>query len=263
MGVPNYNEFQAGKFAWFVTPIGNTITSTVLRSFGLRLNISVATNGDDIWPGTATTLPIPPDAGEQMQLQSTSASDAAAGIGVQTIHLHYLDNTGTPNTETVTMNGVTPVLTLATNIRFVQEIHTITAGSNLLAVGTITISTAGVPATVYTQIQPGTNQSLNTARMVPAGKTLLITDFNASSGAAAGGKSADIRLRVTSHEGSITPRIFHFADNFLGFSSGTDRKYSSPVLVPSLSIVKCTSYTTAGGSDVQASWEGFLINNPT
>lgn len=233
-----------------------------LRGFGFRSNISAAVNGDDIWLGVATTLPIPPDAGEQMQLQSSSASDSAAGTGARTVNVHYINAAGAMKDEIVTMNGVTPVLTVATNIRFVQEIHTVTAGSNLLAVGTITISTAAVPATVYTQIGPGTNQSLNTARMVPAGMVLLITAFNCSGGAAAGGKSADIRLRSTSHGRLSTPRLFHFLDNALIFNSTASKTYEKPLVIPSLAIVKCTSYASAGGADVQASWEGFLINNP-
>lgn len=238
-------------------------TIETLRGFGYRLSISTASAGDDVWPGTATTLPIPPDAGEQMQLVSTSASDAAAGTGAQTIVVHYLDASGNEKEELITMNGVTPVLTVATNIRFVQEMHVITAGSNLLAVGTITISAAGAPATVYTQIQPQTNQSLNTARMVPAGKLLIIEYFNASGGAAAGGKSADIRLRATSHGALLTPRLFHFIDNFLAFNSGTAREYEkTPIFVPAFGIVKCTAYATSGGADVQASWGGKLIPTP-
>lgn len=144
----------------------------------------------------------------------------------------------------------------------VQEMHVITAGSNLLAVGTITISTAGVPATVYTQIGPGTNQSLNTARMVPANKVLLITLFSCSGGAAAGGKSADIRLRSTNHNRLLTPRLFHFIDNALIFNSSAFRPYEKPIVVPSLAIVKCTAYTTVAGADVQASWEGYIIDTP-
>lgn len=244
----------------------NSITGkavTQLRAFGFRSSISAAVGGDDIWPGTAVILPIPPDAGEQMQVVSTSASDTAAGTGAQIVDLHYIDAAGAPKEETITMNGVTPVLTVATNIRFVQEMHVTAAGTNLLAVGTITISKAATPAQIYTQIQPQTNQSLTTARMVPAGKTLIIDSFNVSGGAAAGGKSADIRLRITAHHGVLMPGLFQFKDNYLAFNSGTSRRYDdNPLLAPSLAIVKCTAYATAGGADVQASWTGKLVDNP-
>lgn len=234
-----------------------------LTGFGFRLSISATINGDDMWPGISTTLPIPPDIGERMQIVSTSASDSVAGTGIRTIQIHYLDNIGNPQEETIATNGTTPVLTVATNIRFVQEIHAITTGSNLLAVGTITIASSTTPANIYTQIQPGTNQSLNTSRMVPNGKILLITQFNASGGAASGGRSADIRLRITSHHGTLTPRLFHFVDDVLVFNSGTHRIYDYPIILPSFGIVKCTSYTSVAGADVQASWQGILINTPT
>lgn len=235
----------------------------VLRGFGFRLGVTAVATGNDIWPGTAVILPIPPDVGEQMQVVSTSASDTAAGTGVRTLAIHYIDALGNQKEENITMNGVTPVGTVATNIRFVQELHTLTTGSNLLSVGTITISTFGAPASIYTQIQPQTNQSLNTARMVPAGMLLLITAFHASNGSSAGAQSMDIRLRSTNHVGLLTPRLFHFIDNFMSFNSSSDRNYTQPIIVPSLGIVKCTAYANGGGSDVQSSWEGVLLPNPT
>lgn len=248
----------------FINSISGGI-STILRGFGFRLNVSTAVNGDDIWPGVATTLPIPPDAGEQMSLKSTSIQDdnTPGGTGVRTLMIHYIDASGNSQTETIALNGTTQVNTISTNIRFVQEIHSITTGTNLLAVGTITIFSTATPANIYSQISPGINQSLNTSRMVPAGKILIITGYYASGGAAAGGKSADLRLRATSHEALLTPRIFHIIDNFLSFNSQTSRNYTQPIIVPPLGIVKVTSYATVGGADVQAGWDGVLVPIPT
>jgi hypothetical protein len=237
-----------------------------LEATGFRSSISNAVNGDDIWTGTATTLPIPPSAGQQMDVVSTSAQDGVAGTGILTLDIHYLDANGLEQDEHITMNGVTPVTTVATNIRFVQVIHTLTVGTNLAAVGTITIFPTGVPATVYNQIIPGMNKSLNTARMVPAGKVLIIRSFNASGGASAGGKSADIRLRSTSHHGILLPvtpnGVFILEDNFLAFNSGNSRIFEPPIIIPAFAVVKCTAFATAGGADVQASWRGVIVPTP-
>lgn len=233
-----------------------------LRAFGTRTSVSTAANGDDIWPGTATTLPIPPDIGEQMQAVSTSTSDTSDGVGAQQVELHYIDANGYQQSEIITMNGTVAVPTTATNIRFVQESHAISVGTNLLTVGTITISKIGDPNTVYTQIPSGVNQSLNTARMVPINKILLITAFSATGGASAGGKSADVRLRITAHHGMLLPRIFQFQDNILVFNSGQIKYYEKPIAVPALGMAKITSYATVGGADVQAGWEGFLVDIP-
>lgn len=232
------------------------------RAFGYRNNTGIDATGNDIWPGTAILVPIPPDAGEQMQVVSSSVNDTAAGTGARQVEIHYIDASGAEQAETVTLNGTTPVLTAATNIRFVQEMHVISAGTNLLAVGTITISKAGVPATVYTQVQPQTNQSLNTARMVPAGKVLLIEQWNASAGNATKVEAVDIRIRATSHHGILQPRLFQFIDNFQSFNSATERPYIHPVVIPAFAIVKCTAYAAVAGSNVQASFEGILINTP-
>lgn len=239
-----------------------------LYARGFRSNISSAVTGDDIWTGTATTIPIPPSTGQQMQVVSTSANDTNSGTGTRTLEIHYVDANGNEKGENITMNGLTPVVTTATNIRFIQDIHTLTVGSNLAAVGTISISQQGAPAIVYSTITPGMNRALNSSKMVPAGKTLIIRAFNASGGAAAGGKSADIRLRTTSHHGLILPvspnPVFLINDNFLSFNSGSSRLYlETPIIIPSLAVVKCTAFSSAGGSDVQASWFGILVTNPT
>lgn len=241
-----------------------------LEAYGFRSSISAATNGDDIWVGTATTIPIPPTAGQQMEVVSTSVADDGSppGTGVQTLDIHYIDANGLEKEEHITMNGTTPVPTVATDIRFVQDIHALTVGSNLAAVGAITISQFGAPATVYSQISAGMNRALNSTRMVPAGKVLIIRNFNASGGAAAGGKAADIRLRSTSHHGLILPvspnPVFVLEDNFLSFNSGTNRAYGddTPIIIPALVVVKCTAFATVGGADVQASWRGILVPEP-
>lgn len=67
------NEIQR-----FIDDVTGGIT-TPLYAEGFRTSISNATNGDDIWTGTATTIPIPPSAGQQMQVVSTSANDGVAG----------------------------------------------------------------------------------------------------------------------------------------------------------------------------------------
>ena len=236
--------------------------ANLLFGFGTRLGISTATNGDDIWMGTATTLPIPADAGEQMTVVSTSVQDGPGGTGVLTLDIRYIDASGVTKEETLIMNGTTPVDTVATNIRFVQEIHSLTTGTNLLAVGTITIYKTGSAATIYNQIQPGTNVSLNTARMVPAGKVCLLWSFYTSSG---GGKAADVRIRTTSVHGILTPRIFQFKDNAIMLDNAVDRIYRTPRVFPAFSIIKVTAYAIAatGGANVQASWEGLLIDIPS
>ena len=231
----------------------------------LSFRSSITTPVNDIWTGTATFIPIPPQpGGQQMQIQSSSANDTSAGTGVQTLMIHYLDNSGNEQQETETMNGLTPVLTTATNIRFVNEIHSMTVGTNNAAVGTITITPVGVPATVYSQIEPNMNIDLSSQYMVPAGKIFIIESFSASGGAAAGGKSADIRIRSTSDSGlSLPTNLFVAYDNILIFNSGITKTFVVPLIVPAFGIVKCSAFASNAGADVQASYQGIIVPAPT
>ena len=100
----------------------------------------------------ATTYTEPASAA-QRSMSSSSASDTSAGTGARTVEITYYDNTGVgPLTETVTLNGTSSVNTVATNIRFIESMRVVTAGSGGANVGTITLfgSTGGGGGTVGT-----------------------------------------------------------------------------------------------------------------
>lgn len=98
----------------------------------------------------ATTYTEPASA-SQMEILSSSASDASAGTGTRTVRITYYDGSmNGPFTEDKTMNGTNAVATSATNIRFVEKIETLTVGSNGTNVGTITLRVVSGGATVGT-----------------------------------------------------------------------------------------------------------------
>lgn len=234
----------------------------LLTGYGYRSSIGTDATGNDVWPGTAILIPWPSSSGEQMQLYSSSVQDTmTTGTGAWQVSIHYLDADGIPSVETINLNGTNTVTTVATDIRWVQELHVESAGTGLLAAGTIKIHKSGDVNTVYNRIEVGTNQSLHTARMVPAGKVCLLWTFNSSAG---GGKPCDMRIRATAHEGISTTNLFHFIDNRQLLDSGGERTYRTPRIIPAFSVIKCTSYAPAGsgGANVQASWEGILLDVP-
>lgn len=163
--------------------------STVFGSYGKR----VATGAESgvLWSGTPSAFAYPPAAGIQMTITSSSANDTAAGTGIRTLDINYLDANLAPQLETVTMNGVANVLTVATNIRFIQSVHIATVGSGKAAAGNITISNGG---TTYMRVEAGETRSGCSVRMVPAGKRLILTSFFAGSSSGAGAASAVIQL---------------------------------------------------------------------
>jgi hypothetical protein len=71
---------------------------------------------------------------------SSSASDSAAGVGVRTVKIYYIDATGaTAGTETVTLNGTTSVPLVASTKCFIEKMEVLTWGSTGWNVGTITL----------------------------------------------------------------------------------------------------------------------------
>lgn len=225
--------------------------------FGERVSLSTVATGDDIWEGAATTIPIPNQtAGEQMTLVSTSANDSAAGTGIRQIDVHYLDATGNPQSEIVTLNGTTPVNTVATNIRFVQSLHAETTGTGQLAAGTINIYKLATPATVYNQIAIGGNMSLSSARMVPAGKTFYMTQVNVS---CSDNTAIRVRLRSTStfEETLTVGNFFLFKLCFVLQNSTQTIALDIPQKFPALSIIKATTFSNSVGGAATFSYSGW------
>lgn len=157
-------------------------------SYGKR--IATGAESGVLWSGTPSSFAFPPAAGVQMSVVSTSANDAAAGTGIRSIDIYYLDASLAPQFETVTMNGLAAVLTVATNIRFIQSVHIATVGANKVAAGTITISNGG---TTYSRIEIGDIRSASSVRMVPAGQRFIVTSFFAGSSSGAGAASTIIQ----------------------------------------------------------------------
>ena len=154
----------------------------------------MATYGQVIVPGAASrllvrsqdgsTLSVP--SGVQMQIASTSANDTAAGTGIRTIAMVYLNGDLDTSVEIITLNGTTPVNTVATDIRWVQNIYLVTAGSGGVSAGVIDVSASGV---VYSRMLAGHRSSTNSFFRVPRGKRFYVTAMygGSTSGTAAAG----------------------------------------------------------------------------
>jgi hypothetical protein len=201
-------------------------------------------------------MPIPAAAGEQMTLVSTAAADDKdAGTGAQVIRVHYVDAAGDEQYEDVQMEGLTESDTVATDIRFVQEMHAITVGSGGVAAGDITIYKKGAAATIYSMISLGGNMSLVTNRMVPRGKKLVISGWKATETKA---QRCTTRLRSTSHNGRLLPGIFIFIDTMTLTDSAL--RSERAVSIPAFAIVKLSSWNAAAVAEVSAGWEGILYD---
>jgi len=139
-------------------------------------------------------LNIPDAAGVQVSIVSSSADDAASGTGAQTIEIHYLDADLAEQSETITLNGTTPVNTVATDIRFVNCMHAVSFGSGKKFAGNITISNGG---NTYAYASAGGRRCTSAMRRVPANKRLMISGIYAGSSSGSAAAKTIVRLVAT------------------------------------------------------------------
>lgn len=212
-----------------------------------------------IWPDGVFNIPAP--SGVQMSIVSTSANDDGSplGTGVRTLDIHYLDSDLNPQIETITTNGLTPVVTVATNIRFIQCMHIKTAGSLKSAAGVITTSNGGV---IYAQIDAGSRRCSSSARMVPAGKKLYIAGAIGSSVSGTAAAGAEIKLSSTYFDGDdLTSQLIFIPHGTIGVQDGTIA-YSFPIPVgafPAGTIV-AMEVTVDKAATITGDWFGWLEN---
>lgn len=144
---------------------GESLTAIVAR------NPAVGTGAyEDVWG--AGGVMVYPTAAESWEIVSSSASDTSAGTGARTVFITSLDANLEVQTQTVTLSGVTPAALTGTHLR-PQSVIVLTAGSNEVNVGTLTLRVASAGAT-RNVVLPDIGQSMDAHYTIPANKTGLI-----------------------------------------------------------------------------------------
>lgn len=156
----------------FYTAVGLGLVSGVRRvtALGNNPDIDQGTLPEDVW-SVGGVYPWM-TAATALEVVSTSASDSSAGVGARTVTIFGLDANYVEVTQTVTLNGTTPV-TVPTNLFRINSALIMSAGSTKVNVGNIHIRrvSGGI---IQAEIPIGygiTRQSIFT---VPAAHTLSI-----------------------------------------------------------------------------------------
>ena len=223
---------------------------------GYGKKTTVGADSGVLWPNGTYTFP--PAAGVQMSLVSTSASDASAGTGIRTISIQYLDASLATQTEVVTLNGVTPVNTVATNIRFIQCMSMVTFGSGKAAAGSITATNGG---TTYSYIATGDVRCTSSVRMVPAGKKLFVSSMVAGSASGTAAASTVVNAATPNFNGTD----FTTSSVFIPIASSTFQDNSSGITVSCPLMFTAgqsfgMTFTTDKAATVTGQWFGWLEN---
>lgn len=183
----------------------------------------------DLWEGPTATY-VFPTVGQQMKVVSTSANDAAAGTGARSVAIEYLDSNYVMREETITLNGVTPVNTVATDIFRVNMMHVLTVGSGLVSAGNISLTnTAG--SVTYDIVTAGNNITKSGVYTVPAGFTGYISHWQASSGSS-GNHFCPIEILATCHNGVRIPDVMCTQDIMGTQNNGVSINFPTPIPIP-------------------------------
>jgi hypothetical protein len=206
-------------------------------------------------PSTVTAWADVSTDNQTVDLTATPATLVAAtnGTGITQLRIDYIAGDGLRKSETITLNGTTPVATVATDIEAIWGATAVAAGSTGAAVGDLTFVNG---ATQYEYIAAGGTAAASADYTVPAARRGYVTAIQASAGAVA----TTVRLKSDTNPatGAIVPGV---AFTWQSAIVGTDPATISPVVpmgpfAPG-SRVWLTG-TSAGGTACQGTFEGYL-----
>lgn len=140
----------------------------------IGFNNNVGTTGFTILSNASVVNPI--GTGEQVRIVSTSANDTLLGTGAQKVKITYFDNSWTLKSEIVSLNGLTAVDTVGTDIYRVESFDVIRVGTDLFAAGNITAKSID-GTRLFAQIDSGQNTFNRALHWVRPGKIGNIVDL--------------------------------------------------------------------------------------
>ena len=185
-----------------------------------------------------------------MEVVSTSTDDDGnpVGTGARTVELIYLTNTFVEKTEIITLNGVTPVLTVATDIFRVNTFRVKTTGTGLANAGDIDIrNIADTP--IYSRIATGINRAVNCIFTVPKGKSLYIYNVLFSAGSNVAGRPVRFITRANYDNVAMAKLGFFMPYTNIIITDGTcDVPIESPTVFPEGVDIKINAISPDGAS---------------
>lgn len=159
---------------------GHVPGAAPFSTFGERLLGNAASSVLIVENGMPETLIVP----NSIQLSVVSSSASDTGI----VAIRYLDGGLVSRVERLQLNGTTPVLTQATDIRAVNNVYYVDGAG---VVGNVVATNGGV---TYFRINAGNIQFNTSMQRVPAGKRLMINGLYG--GAVSGSSASRIVLKL-------------------------------------------------------------------
>lgn len=194
------------------------------------------------------TIWVPPTSASTMTIVSTSANDAAAGTGARTVSVAGLDSNYLEISETVTMNGTTPVTTTKSYLR-ISRMTVTSAGPLKSNDGAITISNTS-PQGIISAMAGQSSFSIYT---IPANKVGYLHNLHLSSS-----KSTDGKFMVRTHINGVS-RVRH---SVLLTGGEYDVEFKYPTVLPAGTDIELRAVANTGNGIVAGSYDIFLVDKP-
>lgn len=216
-------------------------------------NPSVSTTASTLWSGGATSY-AQLTSGTALEVVSASANDAAAGTGARTVLVQGLDSSYLPFSETITLNGTTPVPLVNTSVIAINRTTVITAGSGLVNAGKIDVR-AVTGAAVKSSIQAVAESSGISADFVftvPAGRYGYLKNIQTYARTCTGDIWVYLKTFNSSGVGLVQAVGQHSLD-VTGFSSGEIKmNFGTGLLIPEKTLITLVVDVSAGTPLVSA-----------
>lgn len=258
-GVISANNPQPSMDHFTNVALGNVTGESIVVVPGRKESLST-TVLDDLTEVAGTTV-LPDPGGIQLEIVSGDVDDDGdpVGDGCRTVRVHYLDTSGMEQSEIITLNGQTPVNTVATDIDVVQWMHSNTVGSSGICEGEVTLRNTG-DTIDFEVIAAGGNQSLGGHFQVPTGMTGYILGWHVSAIA----KEVDFRLRATvaRDDRTLLSGVFLFQDAAVVNNTSTGWiSFPIPLRVPAGAKVKISGKSTGAGGDGGGAFQMWLVTD--
>jgi len=226
--------------------------------FKTGYNPDIDAGAEDLW--SAGGLYVFPTTEQRMEIVSSSADDAAAGTGARTVKIWYLDSGFEEHTETVTLDGITPVETDATDIYRINAFRVMTAGDGGYSAGTIDIRHL-TDTPIYSRIAIGNNRARTSIYTVPKDKCLYVTQLSFSCGYSTAGRFCEFQFKATYNdfEDAVTDIFYPYYE--VGISDGAQLiTLDVPIKICAGADIKITATGDAGNANAicTGSYRGWL-----
>ena len=236
---------------------GNVSGHSVVHVFGENPDIDAGQ--EDLWGGGGDYTGFNATGAETVDVFSSDAADTSAGTGARTVMLYGLDASFAEQSETVTMNGTTHVVSVNSYIRL-DRVKVLTAGSGGENAGVLTVHQTTTTAVVFAAVPIGFNHSLIAAHTVPAGKTGYFLDWFAEM---AGGNNASSQCRLRMRPDGSVFQVMEIVALEDGGDTAIHRGYAAPknTILEKADIVVSADADTANTA-VSGGYTLLLIDNP-